>query len=94
MEVAKQHKRRGRLPKIEVIDLFCGIGGLSYGMKSAGFDIRAGFDLDRTCQYAYETNTGGKFFYKDVNDVTGNEIQKLYSKKKNGKNSENVSKLD
>lgn len=83
MQEIKKHKRRGRLPKIEVIDLFCGIGGLSYGMKSAGFDIRAGFDLDWTCQYAYETNTGGKFFYKDVNDVTGNEIQKLYSKKKN-----------
>ena len=83
MQEIKKHKRRGRLPKIEVIDLFCGIGGLSYGMKSAGFDIRAGFDLDWTCQYAYETNTGGKFFYKDVKEVTGDEIQALYSNKKN-----------
>ena len=81
-EVAKNRKQ-GKLPKIEVVDLFCGIGGLSYGMKSAGFDIRAGFDLDWTCQYAYETNTGGKFFYKDVKEVTGDEIQALYSKKKN-----------
>ena len=82
MAEAKLHKRRDRLPKIEVVDLFCGIGGLSYGMKSAGFDILAGYDLDWTCQYAYETNTGGKFFYKDVKEVTGDEIQKLYSKKK------------
>lgn len=81
MEELKQHKRRGKLPKIEVVDLFCGIGGLSYGMKSAGFVILAGYDLDWTCQYAYETNTGGKFFYKDVKEVTGNEINKLYSKK-------------
>lgn len=79
----KTHKRRGRLPSIEVVDLFCGIGGLSYGMKSAGFDILAGYDLDWTCQYAYETNTGGKFFYKDVKSVTGDEIKSLYSKKKN-----------
>jgi DNA (cytosine-5)-methyltransferase 1 len=79
----EQHKRRGKLPKIEVVDLFCGIGGLSYGMKSAGFDIIAGYDLDWTCQYAYETNTGGKFFYKDVKSVTGDEIKSLYSKKKN-----------
>ena len=78
----KTHKRRGRLPSIEVVDLFCGIGGLSYGMKSAGFDILAGYDLDWTCQYAYETNTGGKFFYKDVKSVTGDEIKSLYSKKK------------
>jgi DNA (cytosine-5)-methyltransferase 1 len=83
MDELKQHKRRGKLPKIEVVDLFCGIGGLSYGMKSAGFDILAGYDLDWTCQYAYETNTGGKFFYKDVKEVTGDEIQDLYSKKEN-----------
>ena len=83
MDEAREHKRRGRLPKIEVVDLFCGIGGLSYGMKTAGFNILAGFDTDWTCKYAYETNTGGHFFYKDVKEVTGEEIQSLYSKKKN-----------
>ena len=41
-------KRRGKLPRIEVVDLFCGIGGLSYGMKSAGFKILSGYDLDWT----------------------------------------------
>lgn len=29
-------KRKGRLPGIEVVDLFCGIGGLSYGIESSG----------------------------------------------------------
>ena len=48
-------KKSSNSKKIEVVDLFCGIGGLSYGMKSEGFDIRAGYDLDWTCQYAYET---------------------------------------
>ena len=53
----KSKKRCGtRHPKVEVVDLFCGIGGLSYGMKTAGFDILAGYDLDWTCQYAYENN--------------------------------------
>lgn len=42
--------------KIEVVDLFCGIGGLSYGLKSKGFKILAGYDLDGTCKYAYEHN--------------------------------------
>ena len=74
------HKRPGRLPRIEVVDLFCGIGGLSYGMKSAGFHILAGFDLDQTCQYAYETNTGGKFIYKDISAVTAEDILPRYSK--------------
>lgn len=48
-----QHKRRGRLPRIEVVDLFCGIGGLSYGMKQKGLEILAGFDVDDTC-YSYK----------------------------------------
>ena len=60
-ELVKYCKRRGRLPSIEVVDLFCGIGGLSYGMMTKGFKILAGVDLDDTCKYAYETNNKAKF---------------------------------
>lgn len=81
MGEAKQYKRRGRLPKIEVVDLFCGIGGLSYGMKSKGFKILEGFDLDATCKYAYETNNDAKFVYKDIRKVTKDDISSLYSRK-------------
>lgn len=75
------HKRRGKLPKIEVVDLFCGIGGLSYGMRSQGFKILAGFDLDWTCQYAYETNNEAKFIFKDIRFVQKEDIIPFYSKK-------------
>lgn len=81
MDEVKCHKRRGRLPSIEVVDLFCGIGGLSYGMKSNGFKILEGFDLDWTCQYAYEINNEAKFVYKDIRDVTQSDITPLYSPK-------------
>ena len=67
----------------EVVDLFCGIGGLSYGLKCKGMKILAGYDVDWTCQYAYETNTGGVFNYRDVKTIKGEEINKLYSKKGN-----------
>lgn len=67
----------------EVVDLFCGIGGLSYGLKSQGMKILAGYDVDWTCQYAYEANTGGVFNYRDVRTIKGKEINKLYSKKGN-----------
>ena len=80
MPKSKIHKRRGRLPEIEVVDLFCGIGGLSYGMKSKGLKILTGFDLDWTCQYAYETNNEAKFVYKDIRDVQKEDIAPLYSK--------------
>lgn len=67
----------------EVVDLFCGIGGLSYGLKCQGMKILAGYDVDWTCQYAYETNTGGVFNYRDVKTIKGEEISRLYSKKGN-----------
>lgn len=76
--VKPQGKRRGRLPRIEVVDLFCGIGGLSYGMKSHGLHILEGFDLDWTCQYAYETNTDATFIYKDIREVRGKDIRVKY----------------
>lgn len=81
MSEEKNYKQRNELPKIEVVDLFCGIGGLSYGMKSEGFKIMAGFDLDWTCQYAYETNNGAKFIYKDIRQVRKEDIISFYSKK-------------
>jgi len=74
-------KRRGRLPRIEVVDLFCGIGGLSYGMKTKGLYIMGGFDIDETCRYAYETNNEAPFFHRSIVDVTQDEIINLYSKK-------------
>ena len=81
MPKSKIHKRRGKLPSIEVVDLFCGIGGLSYGMKSKGLKIKAGFDLDWTCLYAYEVNNEAKFISKDIRTVQKEDIISFYSKK-------------
>ena len=75
------YKRRGRLPKIEVVDLFCGTGGLSYGMKSRGLHILSGYDIDSTCRFAYETNNAAKFHYKDIREVKGEDVKRLYSRK-------------
>ena len=74
--------RRGRKRKpyteIDVVDLFCGIGGLSYGMKSKGFHIQGGFDLDKTCRFAYEYNNDAPFFYRDIKNVSKRDIKPLY----------------
>ena len=69
------------MPKIEVVDLFCGTGGLSYGMKSCGLHIVSGFDIDPTCRFAYETNNEAQFNYKDIREVKGEEIKRLYAKR-------------
>ena len=33
----------------EVVDLFCGVGALSHGLKLAGCKIIAGYDVDSRC---------------------------------------------
>lgn len=66
-------------PNIEVVDLFCGIGGLSFGMKSKGFKIKAGYDLDSSCKYAYEINNSATFHYQDIKSVSAKDINANYS---------------
>lgn len=63
---------------ISVVDLFCGIGGLTKGLELSGLNVVAGLDFDETCRYAYETNNNAKFLHRDITTVTGNEVQKLY----------------
>lgn len=64
------------------VDVFCGIGGLSYGMKKAGIHVAAGIDLDETCKFAYEENVRGTFHAKDISEVTGNFLKTNYWKDK------------
>ena len=63
-----------------VVDVFCGIGGLSHGFVSEGFDVRAGIDIDASCRYAYERNNGASFIGRDVGDLRGGEINHLFAK--------------
>lgn len=65
--------------KGEVLDLFCGIGGLSHGLRLAGFKIVAGFDTDAHCKYAFETNNAAQFHCRDVALLRPNEIKALFT---------------
>ncbi|MCI5127605.1 MAG: DNA (cytosine-5-)-methyltransferase [Candidatus Electrothrix sp. AUS3] len=64
--------------KIIAVDLFCGIGGLSYGLRKSGIEVRAGFDSDESCKYAFEANGKKVFICKDVRELTGKEINSYY----------------
>jgi DNA (cytosine-5)-methyltransferase 1 len=52
--------------KIKAIDLFCGAGGLTFGLEKAGIHVVAGFDVDAGCKYAYETNNRARFYQQDL----------------------------
>ena len=64
---------------IEVVDLFCGIGGVSYGLKQAGMRIRFGIDNDIKCRYSYEQNNKAGFIHRDITELSGKSLDILYT---------------
>lgn len=60
--------------RIEAVDLFCGVGGLTRGLEDAGVQVRAGYDIDPACQYPYAANNKAAFVLKSVSEVTGEEV--------------------
>lgn len=67
---------------IGVIDLFCGIGGLTHGLIDSGLSVMAGIDFDKSCKYAYEVNNDAKFIGEDISKITGQVLNKLWDKSK------------
>lgn len=65
-------------PSIKVIDLFCGIGGLTHGLQLEGFDVVAGIDNDATCKFGYEVNNRARFITNDIEEVSVSEIRELF----------------
>lgn len=62
----------------KVIDLFCGIGGLSHGFVKENFDVVAGIDTDTTCKFAFEKNNNAIFIAKSITDICSSEINKIF----------------
>jgi len=60
---------------VSVSDLFCGMGGLSYGFSVQGFDVK-GYDINKYSNDIFQINNIGKFEqlnldYTRVNSITG-----------------------
>ncbi|ATC65475.1 DNA (cytosine-5-)-methyltransferase [Nibricoccus aquaticus] len=68
-------KRRHVLERgIQAVDLFCGAGGLTCGLKKAGVKVRLGVDVDPACQYPYEYNNSAPCLLKDVREIKTAEL--------------------
>jgi DNA (cytosine-5)-methyltransferase 1 len=67
-------------PGLSVVDLFCGAGGLSFGLQLAGLPVIAGVDIDPHCRYPFEANIDAPFLERDVADVTGDQLTRLWIK--------------
>lgn len=59
---------------LNVLDLFCGAGGLSYGFESAGFNVLVGIDNDAKALETFELNhSGAKSICGDITQITYEE---------------------
>lgn len=67
-----------RKKNIKVVDLFCGIGGLTHGLKLEGFNVVAGIDNDVTCKFGYEANNDARFVANDIANVSSSEIAAMF----------------
>lgn len=60
------------------VDLFCGAGGLAYGLQKSGIEIAAGIDIDPACQYPFTQNVGAEFHQCDVDEVEPEFVRSLF----------------
>ncbi|CAD6881706.1 DNA-cytosine methyltransferase (EC 2.1.1.37) [Methylomonas albis] len=75
------------MASLKAVDFFCGAGGMSYGLQTAGIKILAGIDNDYSCKETYETNiTEAKFINKDISELEANELGNLLKINKNDNN--------
>lgn len=45
---------------VSIVDLFSGVGGLTNGIQRSGLTVKAGFDIDASCKFAYEVQNRRK----------------------------------
>ena len=83
----KEEKVKRRLGRIvdqasmkglTAIDLCCGAGGLTLGLKKAGFKVVAGIEIDQEIAKTFKKNhPSTKLIIKDIRNVTGKKIFEL-----------------
>jgi DNA (cytosine-5)-methyltransferase 1 len=71
------------IEKPKAIDLFCGCGGLTLGLKQAGFDVIGAIDIDPLAVETYKLNHPEVYLWKiDIKDLTSGEIKKTLNLEK------------
>jgi DNA (cytosine-5)-methyltransferase 1 len=56
------------------IDLFAGCGGLTEGLKRAGFGVKAAVEIDEVASNTYEANHSNVAIFADIREVTAEQL--------------------
>jgi DNA (cytosine-5)-methyltransferase 1 len=66
-------------PDVACVDLFCGAGGLTHGLITAGVKVRAGVDFEEACRHPYEANHQGLEFHRaDVAELSAGTVDRWF----------------
>jgi DNA (cytosine-5)-methyltransferase 1 len=71
-------KTKGTGPVVTAVDLFCGAGGLTYGLQQAGIRVAAGIDLDPACEFPFSHNNSSTFIKADIRKIKAKDLCKLF----------------
>lgn len=66
------------IPEITAVDVFCGVAGLSLGLRSSGIVVAAGIDLDPACRFPFEENIGATFVEADISEISTEAIEAMF----------------
>ena len=72
-----------RLKKLNVIDLFCGCGGMSKGLTDAGLNVIAGIDFWDRAVESYNKNFEHKAYCEDLTKLSPKQFNEMYNKENN-----------
>ena len=56
---------------MRAVDLFCGAGGMSWGLRNAGFDVIQAYDAWDSAVATYRENVGHHVWKQDLKDLLG-----------------------
>ncbi len=67
----RKDEREKRITKLRAIDLFSGCGGLTLGLKQAGFDVIGGVENDKLSVESYQKNhEGTRLWSQDIRTLS------------------------
>jgi DNA (cytosine-5)-methyltransferase 1 len=73
-------KKKDNLKSINVIDLFCGCGGMSKGLTDAGLNIIAGIDVWDKAINSYKKNFHHQAICEDLTKLPPEKFNDMYNK--------------
>ena len=67
--------QKGETERLTAVDLFCGAGGLSLGLRNAGYDVIAGVEINKEIGKTYASNhPNTKLIADDIRNVKGDDL--------------------